>query len=90
MTTLVSIGSGKGGVGKSVLSSNLAVLLAGKGFKVVLVDLDAGGANAHIMFGCFKPERTLGDFMLRRVESLQDVMLELKSFNKLQLIAGRL
>ena len=88
MTTLVSIGSGKGGVGKSVLSSNLAVLLAGKGFKVVLVDLDAGGANAHIMFGCFKPERTLGDFMLRRVESLQDVTLELKSFNKLQLIPG--
>jgi len=88
MTTLVSIGSGKGGVGKSVLSSNLAVLLAGKGFKVALIDLDAGGANAHIMFGVFKPERTLGDFMLRRVESLQDVTMELKAFNRLQLIPG--
>jgi len=88
MTTIVSIGSGKGGVGKSMLSSNLAVLLAGKGFKVVLIDLDAGGANAHIMFGVFKPERTLGDFMLRRVESLQDVTTELKAFNKLQLIPG--
>lgn len=88
MTTIVSIGSGKGGVGKSMLSANLAVLLAGKGLKVALVDLDAGGANSHIMFGCFKPERTLADFMLRGVEFLQDVMLELKTFNKLQLIAG--
>jgi len=88
MTTIVSIGSGKGGVGKSMLSSNLAVLLAGKGHKVTLIDLDAGGANAHIMFGVFKPERTLGDFMLRRIESLQDVTLELKAFNKLRLIPG--
>jgi len=88
MTTIISIGSGKGGVGKSMLSSNLAVLLAGKGYKVSLIDLDAGGANAHIMFGVFKPERTLGDFMLRNAESLQDVTLELKAFNKLQLIPG--
>jgi len=88
MTTIISIGSGKGGVGKSMLSSNLAVLLAGKGYKATLIDLDAGGANAHIMFGVFKPERTLGDFMLHRVETLQDVMTELKTFNKLQLIPG--
>ena len=73
---------------KKLTSYIIAVLLAGKGFKVALVDLDAGGANAHVMFGCFKPEHTLGDFMLRRVESLQEVMLELKTFNRLQLIPG--
>ncbi len=88
MTTIVSIGSGKGGVGKSMLSANLAVLLAGKGYKVTLIDLDAGGANSHIMFGVFKPEYTLADFMLRRVDSLQDVTMELKSFNRLRLIPG--
>jgi len=88
MTTLVSIGSGKGGVGKSVLSANIAVTLAAKGFKVVLVDLDSGGANCHIMFGHFRPEHTLGDFMLRRVNSLQDVTLELKEFSNLKLIPG--
>jgi len=88
MTILVSIRSGKGGEGESVLSSNLAVLLAGKGHKVVLIDLDAGGANAYIMFGVFRPERTLGDFMLRGVDSLQDVTMELKTFNKLLLIPG--
>ena len=88
MATVISIGSGKGGVGKSMLSTNLAVLLAGKGHRVALIDLDAGGANAHIMFGVFKPERTLSDFMLKRVDSLQDVMLELKAFNRLQLIPG--
>jgi len=88
VTTLISIGSGKGGVGKSVLSSNIAVILAAKGFKVTLVDLDAGGADCHILLGHFRPKHTLADFMLRRVESLQDTALELSEFNNLRLIPG--
>ena len=56
MTITISIGSGKGGTGKSVVLTNLAMLLAKAGKKVCVVDLDVGGANAHIFFGLFKTE----------------------------------
>ena len=41
MAMIVSIGSGKGGVGKSVIAANLSMLLAKQGKRVVLADLDA-------------------------------------------------
>ncbi|MBD0315671.1 MAG: P-loop NTPase [Nitrospiraceae bacterium] len=50
MARIVSIASGKGGVGKSVVAANLALLLAKRGRQVVLVDLDIGGADSHILF----------------------------------------
>ena len=49
--TIVAIASGKGGVGKSVVSANLALLLARQGRRVTLLDLDLGGADAHLLFG---------------------------------------
>ena len=48
---VVGIASGKGGTGKSVLSTNLAVLRAQKGERVLLVDFDAGLANDHLLLG---------------------------------------
>ena len=44
---LIAIGGGKGGVGKTFLSSNLAVALARSGYRVVAVDTDIEGANLH-------------------------------------------
>ena len=55
MPTMISIASGKGGVGKSVIAANLSLLLAKKGKQVVLADLDVGGADAHVLFGLFHP-----------------------------------
>ena len=40
-----AVGGGKGGVGKSLVSANVAICLALMGNKVVAVDLDLGGAN---------------------------------------------
>jgi flagellar biosynthesis protein FlhG len=48
---VVCIGSGKGGTGKSVLATNLAVLRARRGERVLLIDFDAGLANAHLLLG---------------------------------------
>ena len=48
---VVCVASGKGGVGKSILASNLAVLRAQRGERVLLVDFDAGLANAHLLLG---------------------------------------
>lgn len=48
---LIAVGAGRGGVGKSLVSVNLAVYLAQLGRAVVLVDADAGGSNLHAHFG---------------------------------------
>src|SRR5262249_1996186 len=48
---VISVGGGKGGVGKSVLTANLAVALAETGRKVVLADLDLGAASQHLLLG---------------------------------------
>lgn len=52
---VVCIASGKGGTGKSVLASNLAILRARRGERVLLVDFDAGLANAHLLLGLAPP-----------------------------------
>jgi len=49
MVRTIAVASGKGGVGKSSVSVNCAVLLAKLGFKVALLDADFGMANCHIM-----------------------------------------
>jgi flagellar biosynthesis protein FlhG len=52
---VVCIASGKGGTGKSILASNLAVHRARQGERVLLVDFDAGLANAHLLLGLAPP-----------------------------------
>lgn len=88
MATTISIGSGKGGTGKTMISANLAVLLAQTGRKVCLVDLDLGGADAHYLFGYLNPKRTLTDFLTRKVSDINEITHTLYSFNGLQLIPG--
>lgn len=88
MAPIVSVGAGKGGVGKSVVASNLALLLAREGKRVILADLDVGGPNVHVMFGHFKSKVTLDDFLDRKVNSLNDVVVRLKSLYDLKIIVG--
>lgn len=88
MAILISVASGKGGVGKSVVSANLALALAKTGRQVLLADLDVGGADAHIMFGELNPSVTLTDFLNKRVSRLEDVAVPVTFHPNLRLIAG--
>ncbi len=71
-----AIAGGKGGVGKSLVASNLAVALAGHGMRCVLADADLGGANLHTIFGVPTPRRTLSHFLKGEVANLTDVLSE--------------
>ena len=88
MAEIISIASGKGGVGKSMVASNLAVLLAKRGKRVILTDLDIGGANLHVLFGMFRPAATLSDFFHHRVKSLEQVAQPIQGYQGLRLIPG--
>ena len=50
-SVIIPVASGKGGVGKSIVTANLAVSLANSGYSTVAVDLDLGGSNLHSYLG---------------------------------------
>jgi flagellar biosynthesis protein FlhG len=72
---ILPIGSGKGGVGKSLLAANLSVALAEAGKKVVLVDLDLGASNAHTMLGIRSVDRGIGTFLSAPRTSFEEIIL---------------
>ena len=49
--TIIPIAGGKGGVGKSLIAANLAIVLARLGHKTIGIDLDLGAANLHSCLG---------------------------------------
>lgn len=71
---VIAVTSGKGGVGKTNIASNLALALCQMDYRVVLLDVDLGLANVDIVLG-ITPKYNLGH-VFRGEKSLQDIMVE--------------
>lgn len=84
---IIPIAGGKGGVGKSVLSTNLSLLLAINGKKTIVVDLDLGGSNLHTMLGMKNTNVGIGNFISDSSLSMEELVVP-TSFENLFLIPG--
>jgi flagellar biosynthesis protein FlhG len=87
MAHIWPIGGGKGGSGKSFLSSSLGHLLAKSGKRTLLIDLDLGAANLHTFVDMPYPEKCFSDFATKKMSSLEDVILK-TPYPNLFLISG--
>jgi flagellar biosynthesis protein FlhG len=83
---VISIGGGKGGVGKSLIATNLAVAIAQTGREVVLCDLDLGAANLHLMLGATHAKAGIAA-LLSPEATMVDALTETK-IPRLKLLAG--
>ncbi|MCK9162065.1 MAG: MinD/ParA family protein [Arcobacter butzleri] len=86
-TKILTITSGKGGVGKSTFSANISYLLAELGYKVAILDADIGLANMHVLFD-MKPELTFFDYIDAKVDTLEEIILP-TPYKNISLIAGK-
>lgn len=81
---IIAVHSGKGGVGKSTVASNLAIALAQMGHRVGLLDADIHGPSQPLMFGCedYKPVATTvnGRDLIEPVEQYGVKMLSVGFF----------
>ena len=72
---IVPVASGKGGVGKSLISANLSIALGQAGKRVVLADLDLGGSNLHTMLGLRSVRAGIGTFLTDKGASFDDIVV---------------
>jgi len=77
-TKTISVTSGKGGVGKTTMSVNLAFQFSEMGKKVLLLDGDVGLANVDIFLG-IRPKKTLEDFFAGR-EKIENIVVKVNKF----------
>ena len=87
MVNILPIASGKGGVGKSTVAANLAILLARSGKRILLCDFDFGGANLHTLLGLKNSHAGMGNFIYKQTSELSDLVQNTMEEN-LKFIAG--
>jgi len=84
---IIPVASGKGGVGKSMVSANLSIALAQAGKKVVLADLDLGSSNLHLILGFTAQKHGLGTYLSGARVRFEDIIYE-TDYPNLRFIPG--
>jgi flagellar biosynthesis protein FlhG len=84
---VLPVASGKGGVGKSLVASNLAIALSSTGKKVILVDLDLGASNLHIMMGIRSVPCGIGTYLSNPAVKFSEINLETQ-YENLRFVPG--
>jgi flagellar biosynthesis protein FlhG len=72
---IIAVGGGKGGVGKSMISANVAAGLARSGFRVAAIDMDCGGSNLHTYFGMKGVRGGLAECVVHDRARLEDLLV---------------
>jgi flagellar biosynthesis protein FlhG len=85
--SIISVGGGKGGVGKTFISANISLALARMGYRVVAVDADLEGANLHTCLSVPTPRVSLADFVAQREDDLGKLLVD-SGHENLRIIAG--
>lgn len=83
-TRIIAISSGKGGVGKTNLSINIALAYANLGKKVIVLDADLGLANVNVILGII-PKFNLYH-LIRKQKSIREIILD--TGYGIQIVAG--
>lgn len=84
---VIAVASGKGGVGKSLLASNMAIALAENNKQVILADLDLGGSNLHLVIGQKPSAVGLGSFINNPKQKIDDIIQD-TDYKNLRFISG--
>lgn len=86
-TTIIPIASGKGGVGKTFFTANLAIALAERGHPTIAVDMDLGGSNLYFFLGLPNRFPGIGDFLKAHSAELTEMLVPTEIPN-LQFLPG--
>jgi flagellar biosynthesis protein FlhG len=84
---VIPVASGKGGVGKSMLSANLGIMLAAYGRRTVVIDLDLGGSNLHTYLGLKNRQAGIGNYVSDKALDFNSLLAD-TPYTNLKFIAG--
>jgi len=73
---IIPVAAGKGGVGKTLLTANLAMALSDMEHQTIAVDLEFGGSNLHSYLGLSNEHPGVGDFLAAKSAELPEMLVE--------------
>jgi flagellar biosynthesis protein FlhG len=84
---IIAVGGGKGGIGKSLVCTNLAIGMALSGQKVILMDTDFGASNLHALLGIKNPAHGFQDFFNDEITNKQSLLID-TGISNLKFVSG--